>query len=329
MKKRIKRLFKKIKKKIFFKKFNLRKALYVLFILFCIFIVIYILAYPFNNLWVKNGDVISKGKEVYHVGDYYNYDETDSGKVKGLVDVNWKVLGVENGKLLLISSDIVANLTLGNESDLVLSQDDYVFGYEKIEEITKRYSYGKDAFGARSVNKKDIINSFNINSKYVKPLFDEFTYYWGDNKVISTDKNLVSEESTLYDKEMFVLFNERTNRWETILSDPNSNDDNMKKIATIKDNLIALNSVAWDEELKEYVNLFDGSEKKKLMLFKNETGEVINYWLSDKFIHARGNFVGYGYNSVKNESLNYSYLVYSNGKTRENTLGVRVVVIIK
>ena len=128
---------------------------------------------------------------------------------------------------------------------------------------------------------------------------------------------------------MFVLYNKKTNRWETVLSNSSYTDDNMKEITSEKDNLIALNSVAWDEDLKEYVNLFDGSEKKKSMLFKNENGDNINYWTSDSFIHARGNFIGYGYNVVKGESLNYNYLVYSVGKTRENTFGVRVVVMVK
>lgn len=330
MKKRIKKFFKKIKKKVLFKKFNKRKAFYFLLILIAGFIICYILAYPYNNMWTRNGDVISKGKEVYHIGDYYDYDETSGGKIKDLVDVNWKVLGVENGKLLLISSDNTFDLTLGSETDLVLSQDDYINGQEKIEEICKKYSYGKDAVGARSVNRKDIINSFNINSKYVKPIYGEYTYYWGsDNKLISIDQNDIMEENSMYNRGMFVWFNEKNNRWETVVSDASFTDENMKKIVTVKDDLIALNSVAWDEELKEYVNLFDGSEKKKLMLFKNENGENISYWTTDRFTHARGNFIGYGYNAVKGDSLNYAYLVYSLGKTRENTHGVRVVVMIK
>lgn len=330
MKKRIKKTIKKIKKKMLFKKFNKRKAIYVLLILMAIFIVCYILAYPYNNMWTKNGDVISKGKEVYHIGDYYEYDETNGGKINDLVDVNWKVLGVENGKLLLISSDNTFDLTLGSETDLVLSQDDYINGQKKIEEICKKYSYGKDAVGERSVNKKDIINSFNINSKYIKPEFGKYTYYWGsDNKIITLDENDIMEENSMHNKGIFVWFNNRNNRWETVVSDESFTDANMKKIVSVSDDLVSLNSVAWDIEAKEYVNLFDGSEKKKLMLFKNESGENISYWTSDKFTHARSNFIGYGYNVVKGDSLNYNFLVYSVGKSRENTFGVRVVVMIK
>lgn len=330
MKKRIKKFFKKLKKKVLFKKFNKRKAFYILLILIAVFIICYILVYPYNNLWTRNGDVISKGKEVYHIGDYYDYDETLNGKITDLVDVDWKVLGVENGKLLLISSDNTFDLTLGSETDLVLSQDDYINGISKIDEICKKYSYGKNAVGARSVNKKDIINSFNIDSKYIKPIFDEFTYYWGsNNKVITLDKNNIMEENMMHSNGMFIWFNEKNNRWETILSDESFTDTEMKKIVSVKDNLVSLNSVAWDEELKEYVSLFDGTEKKKLMLFKNDNGENISYWTSDRFIHARSNFIGYGYNVVKGDSVNYSYLVYSVGKTRENTYGVRVVVMIK
>ena len=65
------------------------------------------------------------------------------------------------------------------------------------------------------------------------------------------------------------------------------------------------------------------------MLFKDESGEKTSYWTSDRFVHAAPNFVGHGYNVVKGDSVNYSYLVYSLGKTRKEKFGIRPVIMIK
>jgi hypothetical protein len=85
-----------------------------------------------HKKWIRNGKIVSKGKEVYEIGDYYEYDESFDGEYTDLVDVKWKVMGVDNsGNLLIISSSNIGDLTLGDEDNFVDSLDDYLEAEKK------------------------------------------------------------------------------------------------------------------------------------------------------------------------------------------------------
>ena len=63
------------------------------------------------NPWVQNKTVVTKklksGTKTYNVGDDYTYDCGVEGYTGG-----WKVLGAENGKLLIMSTENIGTLTL-------------------------------------------------------------------------------------------------------------------------------------------------------------------------------------------------------------------------
>lgn len=65
------------------------------------------------------------------------------------------------------------------------------------------------------------------------------------------------------------------------------------------------------------------------MLFSTVLGDPQSYWTTDSFTNAAPGFVAYGYNVDKGMDLNYVFLVYSLGKTRETTAGIRPVITIK
>lgn len=286
----------------------------------------------YEEKWVQKGDVVSKGNEKYLIGDYYhNYDETIDGERKDVVDVNWKVLGVDkDGHLLIVSASNAWNLELGSEDNISEAQDDFVTGASQINEICQRYGYGNGAVGARSITFDDIVNVFDVEKKYYSILYDEFTYNWGSNgKLISVNSNDDEKSNDLYTNGYFLWFDEKANEWKLSVYNGEYTDSNKSKIVTLKDKLRALNSLAYDEELQDYVEIFKGNEKKSAMLFKDESGEKTSYWTSDRFVHATPNFVGHGYNVVKGDSVNYNFLVYSIGKTRKEKFGIRPVIMIK
>ena len=64
------------------------------------------------------------------------------------------------------------------------------------------------------------------------------------------------------------------------------------------------------------------------MFFLNDEGLSESYWTDNRFANAGASMVAYGYNAVKGDSLNYAHLVYSNGSSRTEEYGVRVVVTI-
>ena len=74
-----------------------------------------------DRKWTIDGNVVSRGKEKYKIGDYYDYDESNNGNISGLTDVKWKVFKVEDGNLVIMSSSNITNISLGSKDNLVTS----------------------------------------------------------------------------------------------------------------------------------------------------------------------------------------------------------------
>jgi len=324
----MKNKLKKSKKKIINKKSNDKQILYITV---CIIVAVFILGIflvLYDNKWVINGTTISKGELSYEIGDYFDYDESKGGKITGLTDVKWKVLGVDDrGKLLIIADASVEELTLGSEDDLTLSQQDYVYGMNKINEICKKYGKGKAAIDTRSVSLVDIINTLNVNPLYVDPLYGEYTYYWAEDSRLFSISDSGEEVTSKVHEDKFIWYDEENNEWITSLS--SEVEDISEPIVTVKDSLYAFNNITYDEYLKDYVDTFNGSEKMKNMFFTDENNNINTYWTTDRFVNSTGRYLAYGYNVVKGDSINYAFLLYSLGKSRENTHGIRPVITIK
>lgn len=95
------------------------------------------------NPWVQNKTVVTKklksGTKTYNVGDDYTYDCGVEGYTGG-----WKVLGAENGKLLIMSTEDIGTLTLNGK-------EGYNTGISKLNAMCA--SYGTNA---RSIKVEDI-----------------------------------------------------------------------------------------------------------------------------------------------------------------------------
>ena len=100
---------KKVKNKNRKKIFDLKN---IILIIAAFIIILLVILNRKNQNWTLDGNKVYKGKEVYEIGDYYEYDETNGGVLKDLIDVKWKVLGVsDEGNLLIVSSSNVEELT--------------------------------------------------------------------------------------------------------------------------------------------------------------------------------------------------------------------------
>lgn len=95
------------------------------------------------NPWVQNKTVVTKklksGTKTYNVGDDYTYDCGVEGYTGG-----WKVLGAENGKLLIMSTENIGTLTLNGK-------EGYNTGVTQLNNMCA--PYGKNA---RSITVEDI-----------------------------------------------------------------------------------------------------------------------------------------------------------------------------
>lgn len=125
-----------------------------------------------------------------NLGDYVDYNATidnngnsiskayvseKNGKVNQTFRLEtysggWKFLGTENGRIKLISADIIFPDVIDDEAlssvkkqYILTGKDGYINGIEELDNISDMYGYGKYAQEARSV----VIEDINQISKYV------------------------------------------------------------------------------------------------------------------------------------------------------------------
>lgn len=136
--------------------------------------------------WILVDNKISKGDEVYEIGDYYDYDESNNGKISNLTDVKWKVLGVnDEGNLLIVSASNVEDLTLGSKDNLENAKSDFIDGNIKLDTVARKYAQGKNAVGGRSITAEDINKITKVDNNYELT----YTYYWGkDDNPVTIDE---------------------------------------------------------------------------------------------------------------------------------------------
>jgi len=281
-----------------------------------------------NNKWILEGNKVSKKDVKYEIGDYYDYDETDGGKITNLTDVKWKVLGVtDEGHLLIVSASNVEDLTLGSKDNLEKAKNDYINGDKKLDEIASKYAHGKNAISGRSISTEDINKITKVYNNYELT----YTYYWGkdDNPVTINEETNEKYVSRLKHNKKFLWFDFETNKWNISEKTGEYTDDNMTKITTSKNTLIVYNYEIYDENTGKIVPFMKKDTKEYNMLFKDENKESNSYWTSTKYANATNRFISYGYNVVKGADLNYTYLVYSSQNITKNTFGVRAVIEIK
>lgn len=281
-----------------------------------------------NKKWVLEGNKVSKGKESYEIGDYYDYDETKEGIFSNLTDVKWKVLGVnDEGHLLIVSSSSVEELTLGSKDDLEKSKQEYIDSNKKLDEIASKYAHGKNAISGRSINNEDINKITKVNNTSQKT----FSYYWGSESNPITIDEETNEKyiSKLKHDSKFLWFDFEANKWNLNEKTGKETNDNMIKITTSKNTLSAYNYEVYDEKTGNYIPHTEKDTKEYNMLFKDDLKEPNNYWTSTKYANATNRYISYGYHVVKGADLNYTYLVYSSQNTMDSTFGVRAVIEIK
>lgn len=311
---------------------NKKKIITVVSILFLIYVIGIGLLFEGkeDEKWIQKGNVITKGNESYKVGDYYDYDESNNGNISGLTDVKWKVFKVEDGNLVIMSSSNITNISLGSEDNLVASQNDYLNGKSKLNEVASLYGKGNGSVGARSVTIEDINSIMEYDKdNYVGDTFGDYNseisyYFTNNNHLLSEDKNgnrdIVSNKH-----DSFTYLN--INKFETI-NKTELDENNLEFIATIKNDFYTYSNESIHGSNVDAKNFSEDSLEYK-MLFLDESGNKANYFLASNFTSANNIMVGYGYWVVKGSDINYNYLLYSMGKTREVTSGIRALVMIK
>ncbi len=108
--------------------------------------------------WIQDGLTVKRGSKELEIGSDFNYDAEVEGYTAG-----WKILGAEDGELLIMSTADIAKHKLGNEGNatrgeeyVVQGQNDWLNGPAELDALCVPYGKGENATGARSIRVEDV-----------------------------------------------------------------------------------------------------------------------------------------------------------------------------
>ena len=277
-------------------------------------------------LQTKNRTVV-KGDRVLNIGDTVNYDATNGGKVTVQKDVNWKVLGAENGKLLIMSDADVATKTFNENKTLEDGKIAYTNGVDELNGMCEMYGKGKGATYARSITIEDVdrVTGYDkttyeyTNGSYNIKYGENVTYYWdtttdSQNKpYYETERGLTGNLSETHSK--FVYYDGASWQESTM---PTTVPNEKQKICTL-----AQTYYSYDVDK---VTTLSNTDKAYELLFGSS--DENRYWLASPYINAYFNYVYFGVSGIGRGGVGGCTLVYSSGSGLGLTVGVRAVVIL-
>ena len=283
--------------------------------------------------WLQTSDrTVIKGDQVLNIGDTINYDETNGGKVSGLTNVDWKVLGAENGELLIMSDTDIVKKKFNENNTLEGGQAAYINCVNELNEICKVYGTGKGAIKARSINIDDIdrVTGYDkIKYEYADESYkikygESVTYYWDTvaanqkKPYYETERGVTGNLSSEHSK--FIYYDGKTHK-ESVM--PTTLPNQKQKICTLTQTNYYYDV---DEKTTLTKTNIDGTTNKAYkLLFGND--DVI-YWLASSCVDVSYRHVLFATNYVTNGWVSAYGQYTSYGLTSSPSTGVRAVVCL-
>ena len=275
-----------------------------------------------NGIWIQKANrTVVKGDTVLKIGDTINYDETNGGTVTGLTNVDWKVLGAENGELLIMSASDIIQKGLNTEETLEGGKQAYENGIAELNALCAPYGKGAYATGARSITIEDIDRVTGYDkTTYGKDTIYEYgnvvTYkYNGTTRPACVGSN---EESGILSSTHNNGFHwyDTENGWQSVsTSDLTKAENKGEKIGKTT-------STYYYYDVDQKTDLAKGIDAYS-MLFGNDN---IRYWLASQYAYAYFDCARFGIYRVFDGSIMGLFFVYSNGDCDGRDYGVRAVV---
>lgn len=261
---------------------------------------------PTGN-WTQNKTSVTNGTTTYTVGDDYTYD----CGVSGYTGV-WKVLGAENGKLLIMSTVDVGTLQLSGK-------DGYNTGISQLNTMCAQYGTN-----ARSIKVEDInrVTGYDPTNQGDGTVFGAGQFYEYGNKVTYT----ASGSSAT---------NGKTYTGSISYEHPDG-----RKIGTDNVTSITVESTAYyyypyslttsSSTTGECKGIATDSPAYEMLFGKasdTSDGSGNAYWLASSYVYAYSNVSGFGLRLVYSVgAVDYYNLWDSDGSADGPSLGVRAVV---
>ena len=322
--------------------------------------------------YTQTGDTItSPDGKTMKVGDYVDYDPTLEAKASDLTypstadktgtnsdqEFNattyksagrgWRILGVKNGKIRLISEEFIGpgkdkEIYIGNRTYYTLyGQKGYINGIEELNKISAIFGHGKGAEKATSITIEDIneITGYNPETaKYGKGNFYEYgnkvTYTRGEGTALSS--SATNGQTWSGTQSTFNYYNKSTKEFVPLTSgsteitstyyyyNPTTlNEERAKPIKGVDE------SGVYNTEYQMLFGKYTVDQNDYFRSFTG-TGTVPCYWLASEYAHAHNNRVSWGLRTVNNGDDVYYYSLYdSDGNEYSSSRGVRPVVSLK
>ena len=320
--------------------------------------------------YTQTGDTItSPDGKTMKVGDYVNYDPTLGANASDLTYTStadktgasseqefnvstyksagygWRVLGVKNGKIRLISEEFIGagTYTDSNRTKYTLKgQKGYINGIEELNKISGIFGHGKGAEGAKSITVEDInsITGYNpTTAKYGEGNFYEYgnkvTYTRGEGSALSSSatngKTWSGTQSTFnyYDKTnktFKALTSGSTEITSTYYYYYPETLNNSRDNPTQGDDGTGTYNEVFQMLFGKYSKASDG-------YYRNFTGTGAKpqYWLASDYANAYGDHVRWGLRDVNDGFVNnYADNLCNSGVGEYSvSYGVRPVVSLK
>ena len=305
--------------------------------------------------YTQTGDTItSPDGKTMKVGDYVDYDPTLEAKASDLTYTStadktgadsdqefnattyksagygWRILGVSNGKIRLISEEFIGagTYTDSNRTYYTLKgQKGFINGIEELNKISAIFGHGKGAEKATSITVEDINAITGYNPTTAK--YGEGNSYEYGNKVTYTRGEGTQNTFNYYDKTnktFKALTSGRTEITSTYYyyyagefgknngTDGTSAVDDIYNLNETYKMLFGYDKVGSDNGFRNFTN---GKCEQK-------------YWLASDYAYAEPYFVKWGLRYVNDGYVNRNYLCDSGGyESSYSSYGVRPVVSLK
>ena len=263
------------------------------------------------NPWVQNKTVVTKklksGTKTLNVGDDYAYDCGVSGYTGG-----WKVLGAENGKLLIMSTIDVGTLTLAGK-------EGYNTGVSKLNTICE--PYGRNA---RSITVEDInrVTGYDPTNQGDGTVYGDGKFGEYGNKVTYTETGSSATNGQTYTGT--ISYEHPDER--------KLGTDNVTSI-TVKSTYYSYYpySLTINSSTTGTCNGIATDTSAYKLLFRNAGNSAnCSYWLASSYVYTGASYSTFGIQHVYSDSrVNFFYLWRSDGNRFSQSLGVRAVIPVE
>ena len=281
--------------------------------------------------WLQTKErTVVKGDQVLNIGDIVNYDETNGGKVSVLTDVGWKVLGAQNGNLIIMSDKDVTTKAFNENKTEDGGKLAYSNGINELNDACKVYGEGIGAIEARSITIEDVDRVTGYDKTTYEQALDKLgttQISYGENITYYLDTTTDTQKKPYYETEKGQtgnLIDEHTKfiyhdgkAWQEITI-PISLPTQKTKICTLKNDYYF-----YEADKKTTLKQEDKAYK---LLFGNGDFE---YWLASPIVYVGYGFAGFGLRLIYNNKVSGTAFVKTNGEGFGGSVrGIRAVVVL-